>query len=158
MFVFAGSKGGLVLTKLVIPQWADLRSSVTLYCQFDTGGVSLYSVKWYKDDHEFFQYTPGFNPQTLVFDVDGVNVDVSTKVVRQVDIFGRFSFSFFFFHFFSGGKLFYRKSHVLRVGWRWLKNYGRNFLRSRGREGFCAAESLSPPPPTPTPLNGTWLS
>lgn len=79
--MFAGSKGGLILTKLVIPQWADLRSSVTLYCQFDTGGDSLYSVKWYKDDHEFFRYTPGLNPQTLVFNLEGVNVDVSTYYI-----------------------------------------------------------------------------
>lgn len=127
--ISAGSKGGLILTKLIIPQWADLRSSVTLYCKFDTGGDSLYSVKWYKDDNEFFRYMPGLSPQTLVFNSDGVNVDVSTKV-------GRFSFSFYFFHLFLDGKLFYRTSRVLRVG-RWLKNYGRNFLRPRGRGRVC---------------------
>ncbi|XP_027842598.1 uncharacterized protein LOC114123731 [Aphis gossypii] len=82
-----GNKGGLILTKLIIPQWADLRSSVTLHCQFNTGGDSLYSVKWYKDDHEFFRYTPGLNPQTLVFDMDGVNVDESKSSASEVTLF-----------------------------------------------------------------------
>lgn len=84
-----GSKGTLKLLKLEVPQWPDLRSSVTLNCQYDTGGDSLYSVKWYKDEHEFFRYTPGLNPKTLVFDLDGVNVDVSEvpKCTAFIDIF-----------------------------------------------------------------------
>jgi len=73
---------------------------VTLHCKFDTGGDSLYSVKWYKDDHEFFRYTPGLSPQTLVFDLDGVNVDVSsTKYAWFASTFSagiRFFFSFVF--------------------------------------------------------------
>ncbi|KAL4144153.1 hypothetical protein QTP88_006379 [Uroleucon formosanum] len=82
-----GSKGGLILTKLIIPQWADLRSSVTLYCKFDTGGDSLYSVKWYKDDNEFFRYMPGLSPQTLVFNSDGVNVDKSKSSATEVTLY-----------------------------------------------------------------------
>lgn len=75
--MFTGSKGALKLLKLDVPRWADLRSSVTLNCQYDTGGDRLYSVKWYKDEHEFFRYTPDLNPKTLVFNLEGVNVDVS---------------------------------------------------------------------------------
>lgn len=91
-YCFTGSKGALKLLKLEVPQWADLRSSVTLNCQYDTGGDSLYSVKWYKDEHEFFRYTPGLNPKTLVFDLDGVNVDVSEvpKCVAYIYLFRHF--------------------------------------------------------------------
>ncbi|XP_025413387.1 uncharacterized protein LOC112685665 [Sipha flava] len=82
-----GGKGALKLLKLEVPQWADLRSSVTLNCQYDTGGDSLYSVKWYKDEHEFFRYTPGLNPKTLVFNLDGVNVDENKSSSTVVTLF-----------------------------------------------------------------------
>jgi len=86
--MFSGSKGALKMLKLDVPQWADLRNSVTLNCQFDTGGDSLYSVKWYKDEHEFFRYTPGLSPKTLVFNMDGVKVDVSvTDFVSSINVY-----------------------------------------------------------------------
>lgn len=82
-----GSKGALKMLKLDVPQWADLRYPVTLNCQFDTGGDSLYSVKWYKDEHEFFRYTPGLSPKTLVFNMDGVKVDESKSTVNEVTLY-----------------------------------------------------------------------
>lgn len=83
---FSGSKGALKLLKLDVPQWADLRNPVTLNCQFDTGGDSLYSVKWYKDEHEFFRYTPGLSPKTLIFDLEGVKVDVSVIDLSNISV------------------------------------------------------------------------
>lgn len=40
-------------------------------------GEELYSVKWYKDGHEFYRYIPRSMPPALVFDLPGINVDVS---------------------------------------------------------------------------------
>jgi hypothetical protein len=129
LFFFSlGGKGALKLLKLEVPQWADLRSSVTLNCQYDTGGDSLYSVKWYKDEHEFFRYTPGLNPKTLVFNLDGVNVDVSgvPKCVAFIYIST----------FPSNGNLFpilIRRLHVDQgVGWVCENAKRKTLLRMRG--------------------------
>ncbi|XP_050441713.1 uncharacterized protein LOC126846397 [Adelges cooleyi] len=80
-------KGVLKLLKLDVPRWVDLRSSATLNCHFDTGGDSLYSVKWYKDEHEFFRYTPELNPKTLVFGLDGIHVDEEKSSANTVVLY-----------------------------------------------------------------------
>ncbi|XP_031624952.1 uncharacterized protein LOC116341796 [Contarinia nasturtii] len=45
----------------------------------NTGTVSdeetLYSVKWYKDNEEFYRYVPKANPPQQSYRVDGVRVD-----------------------------------------------------------------------------------
>lgn len=43
------------------------------------GTETLYSVKWYKDNEEFYRFIPKANPQQQSFKVDGVRVDVSIK-------------------------------------------------------------------------------
>lgn len=39
---------------------------------------TLYSVKWYKDNEEFYRFIPKANPQQQSYKVDGVRVDVSS--------------------------------------------------------------------------------
>ena len=51
--------------------------SATFKCHFDMEGEMLYSLKWWKDEHQFFQYIPRNNPMMVVFEVPGVHVDVS---------------------------------------------------------------------------------
>lgn len=38
------------------PVVADLRKPMKLDCRFDMEGEELNSVKWYKDEREFFRY------------------------------------------------------------------------------------------------------
>lgn len=68
---------GLRLTELVGPPYPDRGDDVRLTCTFDTEGAKLYSVKWYKDENEFFRYMPDNWPQTQVFTLVGVELDVS---------------------------------------------------------------------------------
>ncbi|VVC27877.1 Immunoglobulin V-set domain,Immunoglobulin subtype,Immunoglobulin-like domain,Immunoglobulin-like [Cinara cedri] len=49
--------------------------STHLLCQYDLQGEQLYSVKWYKDDHEFYRFVPGESSEVQFFPVDGVHVD-----------------------------------------------------------------------------------
>lgn len=44
------------------------------------GTESLYSVKWYKDNEEFFRYVPRMSPSIQSYKVDGVRVDVSISL------------------------------------------------------------------------------
>lgn len=66
----------LRLTEVVVPPVVDIHEHVTLSCHFDTDGEKLYSVKWYKDEFEFFRFMPGNSPRTLIFPRSGVTLDV----------------------------------------------------------------------------------
>lgn len=42
-----------------------------------SAGEALYSVKWYKDNEEFYRYLPKSNPPQHSYRVEGIRVDVS---------------------------------------------------------------------------------
>lgn len=42
---------------------------------------TLYAVKWYKDNEEFYRYIPKANPPQQSYRVEGIRVDVSIKIV-----------------------------------------------------------------------------
>ncbi|XP_013792875.2 uncharacterized protein LOC106476794, partial [Limulus polyphemus] len=66
---------GLRIIKLDIPKNVRLAREVTLSCMYDLEEDNLYSVKWYKDDLEFFRYVPKEIPQRQFFPLDGINID-----------------------------------------------------------------------------------
>ena len=67
----------LRILEAVIPVYKLRGESARLSCKFDLEGASLYSVKWYKDDEEFYRYMPLSTPEKNVFVRPGVRVDVS---------------------------------------------------------------------------------
>ncbi|KAL1502678.1 hypothetical protein ABEB36_007791 [Hypothenemus hampei] len=65
------------LTNMTVPPVQDVRSEMPLHCQFDMDNEQLYAVKWYKDDNEFFRYTPSSTSDIITtYDVEGVTVDL----------------------------------------------------------------------------------
>ncbi|XP_055297130.1 uncharacterized protein LOC129565858 isoform X2 [Sitodiplosis mosellana] len=66
----------LRLTEVRIPNHTVRNSTARLECHFDMDGEDLYSVKWYKDGHEFYRYIPRSMPPALVFELPGINVDI----------------------------------------------------------------------------------
>ncbi|XP_022257303.1 uncharacterized protein LOC111089319 [Limulus polyphemus] len=66
---------GLRITYLDVPESVQSKQEVRLGCMFDLEKDSLYSVKWYKDDLEFFRYVPKEDPQRQFFPLDGINID-----------------------------------------------------------------------------------
>lgn len=63
---------------------AELGHDISLDCDFgDDDGRhnhqsrlrSLYSIKWYRDDREFFRYIPTDSPPYTIFLVPGIEVD-----------------------------------------------------------------------------------
>ena len=67
-----------------IPVYKQVGEETTLLCHYDLEGHSLYSVKWYKDDVEFYRYMPKNLPAKLVYpDMPGIDVDVSKALVPR---------------------------------------------------------------------------
>ena len=56
---------------------AHFQSSSSSSHQGDGFPETLYSVKWYKDNEEFYRYVPKANPPQNSYKVDGIRVDVS---------------------------------------------------------------------------------
>lgn len=55
-------------------------SSVQLVCNYEQSSErheSLYSLKWYRDVNQFYEYIPKREPQVRVYDIPHVHVDVS---------------------------------------------------------------------------------
>ena len=66
-----------------------------LICKFDMEGDILYSVKWYKDDLEFYRFVPNDRPKLQVFPQEGIHVDVSISFLffsNIINVFYGFMF------------------------------------------------------------------
>lgn len=73
----------LRFTEIRVPNHTVRNSTVRLECFYDMEGDDLYSIKWYKDGHEFFRYSPAELPPIKVFPMAGVSVDVSAFRLRD---------------------------------------------------------------------------
>ena len=62
---------------VAIPPHAIRGQNAKLRCKYDMEGDKLYSIKWYRNGHEFYRYIPTDNPKTTIFNGNGINVDVS---------------------------------------------------------------------------------
>jgi hypothetical protein len=69
---------------LKVPPVADIFQPATLTCEYDLGSGNLYSIKWYKDECEFFRYTPDYEPHSQAFPTAGITLDVSKHVSLAV--------------------------------------------------------------------------
>ncbi|KAL1516867.1 hypothetical protein ABEB36_000706 [Hypothenemus hampei] len=81
----AGS--GLKWVRVNVPQYRVPGEMAQLQCDYDLGNDTLYSVKWYKEQEEFYRYVPKSTPKFNSYQVEGVHVDMdksdSTKVVLK---------------------------------------------------------------------------
>ncbi|XP_012534635.1 cell adhesion molecule 2 [Monomorium pharaonis] len=91
LLILSGVVVALRMTSLQIPEHVVVNETVRMQCNFNLDKAPLYSVKWYKDGHEFYRYTPRDAPMVLTFPVPGVNVnrDESTEssvVLNNVNV------------------------------------------------------------------------
>ncbi|XP_077562274.1 uncharacterized protein LOC144178367 isoform X1 [Haemaphysalis longicornis] len=78
------------ILSLEVPQTVVVGTEARLRCAYDLEGDVLYSVKWYRDDVEFFRFVPSDRPPGQFFPVDGIRVDLQrsnngTVFIRNVD-------------------------------------------------------------------------
>ncbi|GLH00973.1 Uncharacterized protein GBIM_07217 [Gryllus bimaculatus] len=74
----------LRLLRVEIPQYKLRGESAILQCHYDLGDDVLYSVKWYKDDEEFYRFVPKSTPQLTSYRVEGVKVDIKEASVHHM--------------------------------------------------------------------------
>ncbi|CAM1304692.1 Uncharacterised protein g3843 [Pycnogonum litorale] len=79
------------LKKIVVPSPVLAGSDVKLRCIFDFNRSDISVIKWYKDEDEFFRFTPSRN-QTKTFKTNGVNLD-KTKSTGEVIVLKNVSLS-----------------------------------------------------------------
>ncbi|XP_042243410.1 uncharacterized protein LOC121880314 [Homarus americanus] len=75
---------GLSILETVIPVYKIRGEDAVLNCHYDLEGEPLYSVKWYKDDEEFYRYMPGSVQTQSIFPRPGVTVDPSKSNASRV--------------------------------------------------------------------------
>ncbi|KAG5669708.1 hypothetical protein PVAND_000004 [Polypedilum vanderplanki] len=98
----------LRLTKINIPQYKFRGENAILECDYELNGNRdsddddienshfnyndeveiLYSVKWYKDNEEFYRYVPKANPPQHSYKVDGIKVDHQSSNSKKVYLKG----------------------------------------------------------------------
>ena len=67
------------ITEFKVPTFVKIGDPVEMRCEFNLSkGEVIYTIKWYKEEIEFFRYEPGQMPKTKYFPVPGVNLDVSS--------------------------------------------------------------------------------
>ncbi|RZF33048.1 hypothetical protein LSTR_LSTR017323, partial [Laodelphax striatellus] len=65
----------LKLVRVGVPQYKLRGELAVLECHYELEGDSLYAVKWYKENEEFYRYVPKSNPPQSSYRVDGIKVD-----------------------------------------------------------------------------------
>jgi len=59
-------------------------NNTRLQCEYDLQGEQLYTVKWYKDDNEFYRFLPGESPEVQMFNITGVYVDQKHSTAESI--------------------------------------------------------------------------
>lgn len=85
-FVALQASGGrtLKLQRVSVPQYKLKGEMALLQCLYELGEDSLYSVKWYKDDEEFYRYVPKSKPPQHSYKIDGIRVEQHLSDDKQV--------------------------------------------------------------------------
>lgn len=66
----------LRIVKVTVPAYRVRGQTTQLECDYQLEGDILYSVKWYRDNEEFYRFMPKFDPPKHAYKIDGIKVDV----------------------------------------------------------------------------------
>lgn len=83
LFLVQKDVTSLRLIELRVPAHVAEGSDVLLGCAFDLENDILYSVKWYKDNYEFYRYL-GFENHAVTYYTRGIQVDVTRSSIDTV--------------------------------------------------------------------------
>ncbi|GIY67209.1 uncharacterized protein CDAR_118911 [Caerostris darwini] len=74
----------LRMVMLDVPSAVNLGESVELSCIYELENDRLYSIKWYKNDVEFYRFVPNDWPPGQFLPLPGIRVDLSKSGQRSV--------------------------------------------------------------------------
>ncbi|XP_071550508.1 uncharacterized protein [Panulirus ornatus] len=77
---------GLRVTEVEVPRVVLVGHSARVRCHFALEGEVLYSLKWWRDGQQFYQYIPRNRPKMAVFTIPGVTVNVARSGLHQVEL------------------------------------------------------------------------
>ncbi|XP_023348400.1 uncharacterized protein LOC111717119 [Eurytemora carolleeae] len=75
---------GLRLLELDVPTHKVVGESAKLTCRFEMEGAALYSVKWYRNEQEFYRFVPNDRPKLQIFPQIGIKVERSRSSRQHV--------------------------------------------------------------------------
>ncbi|XP_022919317.2 uncharacterized protein [Onthophagus taurus] len=75
---------GNLRVRVSVPQFKVYDEIAQFLCEYNLKPESLYSVKWYKDNEEFYRYVPKRKPPATSFKVEGVNVNINASDSKRV--------------------------------------------------------------------------
>lgn len=73
---------------IYVPEVVKSGDTVTLSCDYDLEQAALYTIKWYRDDVEFYRFVPKESPPSKAFSVPFINVDISRSGPKAVTLRG----------------------------------------------------------------------
>ncbi|KAL1140624.1 hypothetical protein AAG570_000554 [Ranatra chinensis] len=79
---------GCLKLRVAVPQYKLRGELAVLECHYELEGDTLYSVKWYKENEEFYRFVPKSNPPQQSYKVEGIKVDHQLSDSRQVALRG----------------------------------------------------------------------
>ncbi|XP_017775496.1 PREDICTED: uncharacterized protein LOC108561891 [Nicrophorus vespilloides] len=87
ILLFHGADG---LKSLIIrvPQVVKSGDTVTLSCNYDLEEVALYTIKWYRNDVEFYRFVPKESPPSRAFTMPHIHVDIAKSGPTEVTLRG----------------------------------------------------------------------
>ncbi|RLU26153.1 hypothetical protein DMN91_002319 [Ooceraea biroi] len=84
--LFSGATGLKDLT-INVPAMVRSGDTVTLSCHYDLEGSSLYTIQWFLEEKEFYNYKADRKPEPYsTFDVAGIRVNVSKSNTHDVTL------------------------------------------------------------------------
>lgn len=70
-----------------VPPVAKSGDTVTLACDYDLEQAALYTIKWYRNDEEFYRFVPKESPPSKAFNtILDIDVDVSNPLSIKIII------------------------------------------------------------------------
>lgn len=91
LLLLAARGRGLRLSGVVVPRVVRSGSSVMLVCNYEQSNERhdpLYSLKWYRDVNQFYEYIPKREPQVRVYDIPYIKVDEESSSQGTVRLTG----------------------------------------------------------------------
>nr|XP_018897727.1 PREDICTED: cell adhesion molecule 2-like [Bemisia tabaci]XP_018897728.1 PREDICTED: cell adhesion molecule 2-like [Bemisia tabaci] len=78
--------GGLKDIRVEVPQYRVRGEDAVLKCHYDLENDSLYAVKWYKENEEFYRFVQRAHPQITSYRVEGIKIDLELSNSTQVTL------------------------------------------------------------------------